>query len=196
MKLLSIIVPTIGRDSLRATLASIASQWDGEQVIVIEDGYLGLASSTYDEFAYDFPAGAWCYLGHESMGGYGHGLRNFCLDEQVVEGQWLATIDDDDVYLPGAFAYLREWCCDSPVFFKMNFGPGSHAHGITTWQRQKLLLGEVGTPMILAPVCKARFGLYYDGDLVYAQSLVDEVGEPIWREEVIAEVRPVKQAVA
>jgi len=185
---LTIIVPTIGRPSLAATIQSIARQigWD-DHVIVVTDGHRPLARDIFERWYDEFPG--WEFLELPPDGNWGHGLRNQVLDT-LKPGIPVCTIDDDDVYEDGALELMRTAACDKPVIFRMRFGRGHRADGLVVWQQPRLQLGDIGTPMIVAPVCGARFGLSYLGDFDYATALVAELGEPIWRDEVVAHIRP------
>ena len=164
---ISVIIPTLNRPTLEATLASCK---DATQVVLMPD-----------------PRG--------EEGAYGHGLRNRCLDEGLATGDWLVSIDDDDEFLPGAFEAMRAAVAEHPgrwFIFKMTFGDGSHYPGVTVWDRPQVRVGNVGTPMILAPAsAKSRWGVEgmtgligepredgFLGDFVYAQRLREELGEP------------------
>lgn len=133
------------------------------------------------------------WVTREKQGYWGHPLRNMILD-QTPDGEYVWTIDDDDVAAPGALTELHKFLTVSDMLtwgiFKMEFGPGSHAHGITCWREPLLRRGDIGTPMIFAPKGAARFGHVYDGDWNYAEQLQAELGEPEWAKTVIAHIRP------
>lgn len=183
---LTIIVPTVGRETLAATLASIHRQTVvGDRVIVAADGPRPRAREIFHDHRWP----DWEFFEFEFDGHWGHGLRNSILD-QLEPGTHVVTIDDDDVYEDGALDLFREARCDRPVIFRMAFGRAHAADGLVVWQRPHVQYGDIGTPMILAPVCRARFGLEYHGDFTYVTQLVEELGEPIWRPEVVARIRP------
>jgi glycosyltransferase involved in cell wall biosynthesis len=180
---ISVIVPTLNRDSLRATLKSCSG---ADQVVIMPDQ--------------DGTAGC-----------YGHSLRNRALDEGLVKGDWIVSTDDDDEFLPAAFDKIRQTIRQHPngpwFLFKMTFGEGSHCPGVTVWQGKSIKAGNVGTPMIVAPAsAKARWGVDalpdlggvkrkgWLGDLVYAQCLRLEFGEPVYVDETIAVIRPQVQS--
>lgn len=184
---LAIIVPTIGRPSLSATLRSISLQCkEDDNVIVVSDGHRPLARDIYQEWA---PHDWWQYLELPPDGNWGHGLRNQVMDA-LEPNTHVVTIDDDDVYEDGALELFRAACCNIPVVFRMRFGRGHPADGLTVWREPEVRYGDIGTPMILAPVGRSRFGLEYHGDFAYVSALVEEHGEPIWRPEVVAHIRP------
>lgn len=197
-KRLSIVVPTIGRPTLLATLQSIAGQWDGEQVVVVAEGEVGVAHRIFEEVAPPTVvdgAPAWVFIGHafSPAGCWGHNLRNYAFDS-FVTGSHVATIDDDDIYVDGALDAMAEALeRDAPCVYRMTFGPGHPAHGVTCWRLPRAQRGDVGTPMVVAPVSAARFGLGYDGDWDYYQALEQlmPAGGWVWDDRVTTEIRPV-----
>ncbi len=179
MTQISVIVPTLKRPTMQATLFSCI----GADDVLVEVDEVG-------------------------VGAYGHSLRNKVLDEGHVKEGYVASIDDDDCFLTDAFDVMRAAIAEHPgrwFLFKMVFGNGSHCPGVTVWDRPVIRRGNVGTPMILAPSsARARWGVEpmtgllgeergpgWLGDFVYAQRLRDELGEPVWIDRTIACVRPV-----
>ena len=97
---LSVITPTVARDSLRETLASIAPQLRlGDEHIVVGDGPQFAAAAICSEFVvsyHDGPiSGSWVL----HSGDYGAKARR--------RGDWLLFCDDDDVFTPGALDVVR-----------------------------------------------------------------------------------------
>ena len=131
--------------------------------------------------------GSWFYHEGDNLGYWGHGVRNWVLP--IVSTDLVWHLDDDDIATPGALAAIRHssgrW-----TIFRMEFGSAHPAHGITCWREPRLMKGDIGTPMVIAPPSKARFNLEYGGDFSYVQDLVDELGPPTWDERVIALIRP------
>lgn len=190
---LTVVVPTLGRPTLLNTLRSIDRQArPGDRVLVMADGPSPMARSIFKPFGRRGGTnGRWVYEEHRHLGCYGHPLRNIALERE--HGRHVATIDDDDVYLPGALDAIRESACARPVIFRMRMGRDHPARGVTVWHDPRVAYGNVGTPMVVAPACGARFGLEYGGDLVYAEQAVAVLGPPIFHERVIALIRPGKE---
>ena len=210
---LSIIVPTTDRHTLRATIDSVLSQATPlDELIVVFDGGYDM-EPTYERVK-DGPCD-WVLSRIENRGCYGHAARNYALDHIVTRPR-VMSIDDDDVYLPGAFDAVRKAVEATPPavhVFGMRFGAGHELHGVSMPQKATATLrangrlrGEVGTPMIVAPACTARFGTKVDdefwelgpgylGDLDYALALKEIFGSFVWHDTVIAEIRPVAAEV-
>jgi len=149
---LSVIVPTIGRESLGRTLKSISGQQliVGDEVLLVQDGPEDDAvRRVFRESG--LPAK---YLATgKRAADFGGTPRN--LGMARARGAYLAFMDDDDVYRPGAFAAIRREAArhpGRPLMFRME-RPGL---GSTVWQQQAIGLGNVGTPMIVVPNVEGR----------------------------------------
>lgn len=186
---ITVVVPTIGRPTLIKTLQSVAPQLEeSDAIVVVSEGNDKNVRTIVRSFSKHYTAPDWAYT-YEFGQNWGHGNRNYVLDHHVQTSHvW--TIDDDDVATPTALASLRSQMNDSWAIFKMSFGEAHFANGLTIWREARIQAGDIGTPMIFAPLCEARFGLEYMGDCAYAYSLQAELGPPEWCEDVVAVIRP------
>jgi hypothetical protein len=162
---ISYIVPTIGRDSLARAIDSI-DLWPGDELLIARS---------------DTPAGGW--------GAY---ERNEAL--KVARCGWLAFLDDDDIFLPGARAAHALGIASAvrrhtiaPIIFKMRYS----GTGNVVWKTPELCYGNVGTPMMLVPndpehlkPFSARHG--QDWDFLEGSKWPRRVFH--WRGEIVAEV--------
>jgi len=158
---LSVIIPTVGRDSLAAAKASAAG---ADEIIVV----------------------------HDQTGDHGYTARHKGMRQAT--GTHLAFLDDDDEYTQDAIRLFREAACDVPVIFRMDHPQ----HGIL-WREKRLEFGNVGTPMFLVPNIEEKLGVWAPhipglrepgGDFTFIRGCVEGMGEPVWRPEVVAIVRP------
>lgn len=187
---ITVIVPTIGRPSLSQTLGSFADDLRAtDAVIVMDDGQHEGASWLVQQYASLYPEPDWSYIRASSHGSWGHPLRNEAID-CYVETTHIWTIDDDDIAADGAIEAMRARMDDPWTLFRMTFGQGHFARGTTCWRFEQPVMGDVGTPMMFAPVCAARFGDAYTGDWDYFKALRDELGPPVMDTTVIAIIRP------
>lgn len=213
MTRLAVIVPTTGqRRSLSATLDSLVPQLEhGDRCMVICDD-LSRYDFCSEAVGFAREAGAdgvmWrCYPNREQPGFYGHASRNIALNilEDLEDGpDWVWSLDDDDVATFGAVDMIRSAIASGEAqwyVFRMRGGAGSHFPGVVVpTLGPRLLRGNVGTPMMVFPVCSSRFGSAemenmpagYFGDYQQAQGLLLELGEPQWQPEIVAEIRPVE----
>jgi glycosyltransferase involved in cell wall biosynthesis len=188
---LTVVVPTVGRETLRRTLASIKGQRliDGDEVIVVQDGVNkagGLLWLNAVWFGANLPGRT--ALLHERSNDWGATPRT--LGMCVARGDYVLFMDDDDVYLPGAFDAVRRACVGQrfPLLFRMR-RTGTY----TIWRDQAVYCGNVSTQMIVVPNDRANFGVWgkdYCGDFEFIKSTVDNFGGVVWRPEEICVWRP------
>jgi hypothetical protein len=170
-EVITFLVPTLGRRSLRSTLRSIET-WPGDEILVVGN-VAGLNGGNpvvrYVECA---PGKDW-----------GHSERNFATP--LAKGRYIAHIDDDDIYVPGTRALMADAIKktpDRPVLFRMQF-----PNGITLWHEPKIECGNVGTPMFLIPNVPEKLGTwkpYVGGDCDFLVECKWSAEEIVWRPEV------------
>jgi glycosyltransferase involved in cell wall biosynthesis len=179
---LAVLVASGGRPTLARTLASIASQLQpGDELIV--------------DLNDDAP--------------WGQAARNRLMWQ--ARADWLLFMDDDDVYVPDGLARVRAMVgrpgsAGRFHLFRMVYG-GQYADtkpGTVLWRSRQVALGNVSTQMVVVPnvwrsvhedATRARdrlpkWGERYEGDYDFILGCVARFGEPLWHAQVIAEVRP------
>lgn len=176
--MISFIVPTVGRPSLMATLRSIETQPGDEVIVVGKNVTTSLAALKRRPEVK--------LLDCEPGNDWGHQERMFATP--YARCKYVAHIDDDDVYAPGARALMADAIGEAagrPILFRMRF-----PNGITLWDEPVIRCGNVGTPMMLIPnrpTMLGTWGSFVGGDCHFLEtskwSLVDGY---VWRPEVIA----------
>lgn len=175
--MISFIVPTLGRPSLERTLRSIET-YPGDEVIIIGNVSELTNYDSENDIAFRF-------IPCEPGGDWGHTERNKATP--LARGQYLAHIDDDDIYAQGTRALMQdaiEKTPGRPVLFRMRY-----PNGITLWAEPELRCGNVGTPMILIPNEPERLGQFrpfVGGDCAYLEEMKWDRSEIVWRPEIIA----------
>lgn len=179
----SILVATIGRPTLERTLQSITSETrPGDQVIVIgATQAIGDRALAYGcTFVKAPPGNDWG--GSERTVGIHH-----------ATGDYVAFLDDDDVYLPGWRAAMDNAMVNHPgrpIIFKMHIA----WTGGTLWADPVLRMGNVGTPMLFLPndarTKRGQWGRKYGGDFKFIESLQLPPASIVWDSAVIASIRP------
>ncbi len=162
----SVIVPTCGRPSLLATLASLAPQLGpGDELIVVRND--------------DAP--------------WGHKARDEAITR--AKGTHLWFMDDDDVATPDALETIRRYVTADPKSFHI-FRMRNLDNGLITWDKPEPRHGEVGTPQMVPPNKRGKLGKWdgggYSGDAHFLQSTIvardDEA--PVFHEEIVALIKP------
>lgn len=199
---LSIVIPTKGRRSLRRTLESIRPQLGaGDEVVIVADeaGNVARARRIHRDVSAGDPRFVYAEKPHEEPG-TGDAQRNHGM--QIASGTHLAFIDDDDVYTAGALAAMRAAACDRPAIFRMEYGKGRafSKPERRLWQVPELHYGNVSTQMFLVPNEPAGLGTWeplpeswnpaWGGDFMFIRGCVEKLGAPVWREEIVALVKP------
>ncbi len=161
----SIIIPTIGRPALRQALESIMDQvGDHDEVILV---------GADTEFVRDEAAlvGA-RVIPYPPAGDYGYTERWIGITQAVCSH--LVFLDDDDVYLPGAFDAMRAEIAqepDRPILFKM-IAPW----GEELWRDKGVLIeGDFGGAQFVCPNRPGKLGRYstrYEADYDFIISTI------------------------
>ena len=172
----SVIVPTTGRPSLVDTLASIASQIQpGDEIIVVCNA-----------------------LGDEGNQARGNWARE--QGAQRAHGSHLLFCDDDDVFLPGAFEIIREFARQNPGrigLFRRRFSAAVQLQ----WQWPRLAFGGLQAMSFCIPNVPGKVGHWIPvpgnwSDIFVIQEAARQQGtEPIFCDAVIGHARPEKNVL-
>lgn len=183
---LTVIVPTIARASLPATLASIRDAGIGasDEVLVVNDVS---DNPTFIDTAIvlsRLPALCTVKILTPSarLGHWGHGARNIAMREAA--GTHVVTIDDDDAYEPGALETIRAMIQTAPA--AMHVWRMVPRGGGVLWTDEAIRQGNVGTPMmgVLRAAC-GTWGSRYEGDYDYAVESARLAGAVRWWPDVL-----------
>jgi glycosyltransferase involved in cell wall biosynthesis len=165
----TVIVGTAGRKTLRRTLKSITSQLQpGDELFLLRD----------------------------DSGDAGDTPRNETMHRAA--GSHLLFMDDDDVYVPGAFATMRRFADENPGqigIFRIEYTTGSKR-----WEVPELRNRNVSTQNFLVPNVPGKLGIWehrgtVHGDYVFIEETARLQGEPIFVDEVTVRVRPIRNPV-
>lgn len=158
---LSIIIPTIGRDTLHHTLTTLLPQMLlGDEVLIVGDGPQAEAQKILLAFRKDgnraggdiFPGTYW---ETESTRDMGATQRDAAI--VAAKGSHLMFIDDDDSYNPWALRVVRTAITQAPTtahIFKMARYKTSwttNHYDLVLWNESILKCGQIGTPMFVVP---------------------------------------------
>lgn len=181
---LTVVIPTIGRPTLAATLASIAAQaFPPHEVLLVGDGPQPEARRIWE--ASGLPGHYWETLPTHH---WGCEQRNAAIE--AATGEWITFQDDDDTYSPAAFDLIALTLPRdrAPTIYRMCY-PDGHC----LWDAPVLRSGNIGSQMIVVPRDPrlARWTERYEGDFDFINATVAAFGGAVsWREDVIALVQP------
>lgn len=183
---LTIVVPTIGRDSLQNTLDSIKSQIrQFDQVFVVADGTFPHSQDLVRKYGIQF---GYFNIPDGPHNDWGARARNYGMS--FAKKAYISFMDDDDEYLPGAFEAIKNAVHEfpgQPFMFRMKHGDR------TIWNSKEIKMNNVSSQMVVVPNDQGRLGQFtdrYEGDFDFIRSTADlyfpDQNPYIWREETIA----------
>jgi glycosyltransferase involved in cell wall biosynthesis len=184
MPSVSIITPTIGRESLETMLQGLAPQLSkGDEVLVIGDGPQAKAAEIVGRIGSPYVR----YWEHGPIWNYGNPQRNLAIAE--AKGDYIMFIDDDDRPAQGGVGIVKaaiDQFHGRPLMFKMPY----MKHLI--WKTREVRCGNVSGQMFMAPNVKGRLGQWsglYAGDFDFIKSTLllypERDKAVVWREEIV-----------
>jgi hypothetical protein len=181
--LISVVVPTCGRPTLRDTVLSVPAD-DDLEVIVVADGPEAHRLALQALEGVRRPVTVCFTDATPGMVGHPQRMRGM----EIARGAWLSFMDDDDTYTDDAFTHLRAVTgFRGPYLFQMRYAQT----GEVLWAHKSLCRGNVGTPMFF---CRnQRLGVWKPertGDFDFIESTCAKQGLPIWHDEIVCHVRP------
>lgn len=187
---LTVIIPTIGRDSLPATLASLADLTETDQLILAADGLVPEAFAYLHEALPKLRCKTLFLALVPPDGCFGNVPRQTAM--KLATSDYLLFQDDDDAYLPGGLNKIREVCTKhkgSMVFFGMR-------RGDTVIPNFSMLkLGNVSSQNGAVPNEPKNWGTWtrrYPGDYDFFKSCRFPL---LWRQDIVVAVwRPALSA--
>jgi len=190
---LSVVIPTIGRDTLAVTLESLVAQpeYEGVEVLVVGDTHGGWTTSLYDAQALTEQARQ-TFLAHDG-GRHCFGQPQRTAGARVARAPWVAFTQDDNISAKDALAYI-EMAIDNqvhprPIFFRW-LAPWRE----TIWRWPQLRPGNIDADCLVFPRAIARdvvWGMHYEGDYDAARQAYSLAGAEVdWCEEIISIARP------
>ena len=164
----SIIIPTAGRPTLAATLASVTPQLEaGDEILVIRS----------------------------DDGDWGAIARNSAVER--ARGTHLLFMDDDDEYTPEALRAMRKFAADHPHkigIFRMRWEFWHlGTYGRVLWETPELRINNVSSQMFLVPNLPGKVASWdpeYGHDYRFILNTVALQGDPLFCDTLVARIRP------
>lgn len=187
---ISVIIPTLGRPSLRMTLASILDAGlllRSDEVIVVADG----RETGVEKICWDFSMKA-CIRLLETDESHDWGATQRRLGGVVATRTHLVYLDDDDAMAPGAPELIRTAArknVEQVLLFRIRHSK----HGVL-WRTPVVKANNLSTQNIVVPNNKSKLGTWgtrYAGDYDFISSTVKNFpgaeSGVVWCSDIIAE---------
>lgn len=191
--LFTVVIPTLGRETLERTLASIRGQRLGNlaEILVVQDSYEATADVMIRTMETCERYGA-IYAEHNA-GRHDTGSPQLALGFSKARGCYILNCGDDDVYEPWAFPTMRqaiEGEPTRPLMFRTVLHPapqrGDQRESIVLWQERRIERGRITGQCFLAPNVPEKLGRWVD-DVTFMAETVEKWGSVGWRTEVISQ---------
>jgi len=179
---ISVITPTIGRDSLRTMLDALVPQLeDGDEAIIVGDGPQPNAQRIVESYRNS----RLIYLEQGPIRNYGNPQRNLAI--KMAKGDYLFFVDDDDVPLKDCVKGVKAIASRNPgrpFMFRMYHGPG------LLWETNEIRGGNISGQMFIPPNKPELLGEWsgkYAADYDFITSTLAKYpeGALMWRGEIV-----------
>lgn len=190
---LSVVIPTVGRESLEHTLASLSHQPEsaGVEVLVVGDTFGGYTHQLTNARTlvesegcrwFEYDAGAHCVGQPQRTAGM-----------TVAQAPWVWFGQDDDIAAQGSLAAIAEAIAAQshprPLFFKFV----AYWRDLI-WRAPTLALGNIDANCLVFPrhiAQRVQWGLRYEGDFDAALAAFNLSGGDVeWVDQVVSIARP------
>lgn len=190
----TVVIPTLGRETLERTLMSIRSQRIGNlaEILVVLDSFEADAATMIATMDLCRMNGA-IYAEHNA-GRHDTGSPQLELGYRQATGRWILNCGDDDVYEPFAFMAMQRAIVHDvttrPLMFRTVLHPapqrGDQRESIVLWQERRIERGRITGQCFLAPNVPEKLGRWVD-DVTFMAETVEKWGSVGWRTEVISQ---------
>ena len=193
MPWLSVVIPTVGRDTLQMTLDSLSAQpeCEGVEVLVVGDTFGG-RTPALEQACIRVELAGYTWLEHDAgLHCVGQPQRTF--GARMAKAPWVWFSQDDNVAARDSLAAIEaaidQQVSARPLFFRMR----TH-WGRDIWRSPDLMLGNIDADCLVFPRAIAKqveWGLRYEGDYDAATRAVElSGGDVAWVDEIVSIARP------
>jgi glycosyltransferase involved in cell wall biosynthesis len=166
--ILTVVIPTQGRETLHRALASIRAQAGPEdvQLLVVADTH-SVLQGPVRSIAAELQAD---YAEHDA-GYHDWGYPQLDYGYKRASGRYIMNIGDDDIWLPGAYGAIRlalgQQLSPRPLMFKAELQPspnrGDQRVPVVLWSdRRDLRRGRITGQNLCAPNVQSKLGRWTD----------------------------------
>ena len=184
---INVLIATIGKPILQRMINSLADQLtENDCLTIVFDGHNSIPKFDLSKIK----ATVIQYYEPVALGHWGHGIRNK-YGELLEKKDFVMHADDDDIYLPNAFEFIRNNCIDTQLLYicKIQFNGCEY----TPRETEKIGYGNIGTPCGIIPYDlnkKGKWEYIYGGDGLFYESILKEITNYKSLNYIIYDIRP------
>ena len=182
--LLTVVIPTQGRATLNRALDSIRSQAGADvvEVLVVADTHSPLLQDVRS-----LAESHGCRYADLDADCHAFGYPPIQMGYEAAQGEYIARIGDDDVYVPGGLAVVLDAIRSLEEPAPLVFCARMLRRGGTVLGDRGLERGAISTQNLVAPNVPERLGFWWD-DFCFIEATINRWGgRAVWREEVVVD---------
>lgn len=192
--LFTVVIPTIGRETLVRTLESIRDQRgpDVVEIIVVADAF-EMEPSKLDEIRIEAKLYEARCAGVDA-GRHDTGSPQLAYGYEQAQGAWIVNLGDDDLYEPYAFTAMRRAIENDvttrPLMFRTVLHPAPHRGNelpIVLWHRPEIVRGLITGQCFAVPNVPEKLGGWVDDVTFMSETIEKWDGLVGWRTEVVSQ---------
>ena len=183
-----VLIATTGRDTIFNMLECLKNQLNKKDYLtIVFDGPDLPNVENVRSFVSDMKCNTNVIVEEENLGYWGHAIRN---KHNVLPGDFVFHVDDDDIITDDCMKTLRETCKDKNTIyiFKMQFESKE-----IFWIEKKIIFNEIGTPSGAVPThlnSTSEFTHIIGGDYEFYKKLEEDGNHLEYVDKLIYIVRP------
>ena len=189
---INVLIATIGRPGLQRMINSLNNQLtESDCLTIVYDGHLSIPKFNLSKVK----ARVFQYYEPIALKYWGHGIRNKYA-ELLEKTDFVMHADDDDIYLPNAFQFIRTISKDINTLYIYKFKRDNYvfpSNNIIPFQR-----GSIGTPCGIIPFelnKKSIWEYKYGGDGLFYIGITKYTTNIHFVNYIIYEVRPIDKII-
>ena len=188
-----ILIATAGRPCLKQMLDSLKDELtDKDAITIVFDGEGAFERSTLtQDWLKDHRSTIHLIKQSPNLGWWGHGIRNQYQGGLNTKTTYIMHADDDDVYVKGSFAYLRQRCISPHTLYIANMVHSHTNNIIPPFGHKKIEQDRIGTPCGIIPFESAEKAVWkerYGGDFDYYDTLQHHVANLMFLDHIIYQI--------
>ena len=164
-----VLIATLGKDSIFNILKSLKKHLNkNDYLTIVFDGPNLPNVYEVTEITKQMKCNTNVIIEETNLGHWGHAIRN---KHNILKGDFVFHVDDDDNITPNCMNDIRSFCKDKNTIyiFKLKFKDGT-----IIWKTKEINLGNVGTPSGVIPTnlnSTSTFTYKYGGDYDFYKKL-------------------------